>query len=279
MGRVLLCLNEKQAETPYYARSAGIRIYNLEELSFFLQEYLYMTEQSFFNDDLIRFLSAMDRLDIARHVEANRKRKSAVFLARDVVNSIGGLHQTERDALEKKVQNFDKKSPSGRQKLTADAYFARGIYEKACSIYESLLGGKGGMTLSDFDAADIYLKFSRVYLKDFRWQEAADALVKAYELTGQEVILRQLYEAYRMAPVRVVDPAIFDQVNPTVLAKWQFAWEQKEKEVARQLDYEFDENRILSADESGVSGAEKALTDWIVDFRKINKTGCQDKVF
>ena len=41
MGRLTRCCEKKNKEISCYVKSAGIRLYTIEELSYFLQNYLY----------------------------------------------------------------------------------------------------------------------------------------------------------------------------------------------------------------------------------------------
>ena len=46
MGGYILC-HEKRAETPYYIEAAGIKIWTIEELCYFICQYVWLLDDSF----------------------------------------------------------------------------------------------------------------------------------------------------------------------------------------------------------------------------------------
>ncbi len=286
MGRIVRCISEK-AVHPMYVAVAGIHLYSLEELSFFLQNFLYLIDAEFFNSELLRFLKdELKRPDLAELVMARLSRMKPVALAGELALAAGGMSEKEQIQLRKRIEEYLKMPDSGRKKLQADALFARGAYEQAEILYEGLLqqwkyGKAGTGKLSESDAGKVYYALGKIRMSAFEWRSAGDALVHAYELLQQEFILQELYELSCISPVEVCEWKVFSRIHGITLRRWQEQFNRKKELIENSLaerDYESMQNRAAAGAE-GLSEAEVLCGKWKQDFRKIRKSCCQGDIF
>ncbi len=286
MGRIVRCISEK-AVHPMYVAVAGIHLYSLEELSYFLQNFLYLIDEEFFNSELLRFLKdELKRPDLAELVMARLSRIKPVALAGELALSAGGMSEKEQIQLRKRIEEYLKMSDSGRKKLQADALFARGAYEQAEILYEGLLqqwkyGKAGTGKLNESDAGKAYYALGKIRMSAFEWKSAGDALVHAYELLQQEFILQELYELSCISPVEVCEWKVFSRIHGITLRRWQEQFNRKKELIENSLaerDYESMQNRTAAGAE-GLSEAEVLCGKWKQDFRKIRKSCCQGDIF
>lgn len=286
MGRIVRCISEK-AVHPMYVAVAGIHLYSLEELSYFLQNFLYLIDEEFFNSELLRFLKdELKRPDLAELVMARLSRIKPVALAGELALSAGGMSEKEQIQLRKRIEEYLKMSDSGRKKLQADALFARGAYEQAEILYEGLLqqwkyGKAGTGKLNESDAGKAYYALGKIRMSAFEWKSAGDALVHAYELLQQEFILQELYELSCISPVEVCEWKVFSRIHGITLRRWQEQFNRKKELIENSLaerDYESMQNRAAAGAE-GLSEAEVLCGKWKQDFRKIRKSCCQGDIF
>lgn len=282
MGRIVRCLNTEKVKQPMYAAVAGIRLYSLEELSFFLQHFLYLIDDSFFDTELIRFLrEEMNRRDLVELVLSRISRTSPVALAGELALAIGDMDETEKEELKMKVTAFQKMPDSGRKKLRADMLMKQKKYDQAAEIYVQLLQGKGqGMDrLNEEEKGMIYYNLGKIYMTAFEWKKAGTVLVKAYELLHQESVLQELYELSRISPVPVCDESIFSGIHAITIKRWQEIFSKKKERIEQEVEQkDYGDGNLLSKSETDCS-AEKIFRQWKRDFRKISKSCCQGSIF
>ena len=131
MGRIVRCLDTGEVKNPLYVAAAGIHLYSLEELSYFLQHFLYLIDDAFFDTELMRFLREdLNRRDLAELVVSRVSQVSSVVLAGELACATGDMDETERKFLKEKVSVFQKLPDSGKKKLQADLFLKHKEYDK-----------------------------------------------------------------------------------------------------------------------------------------------------
>ncbi len=282
MGRIVRCLDTEKAGRPLYVPIAGIHIYSLEELSYFLQHFLYLIDDSFFDTELMRFLQEeMKRRDLAELVLSGVSGTSPAALAGELASAIGDMDEKEEKQLKKRITDFQKLTDSGKKKLQADMLLKQKDYDRASEIYLQLLqcGKQRRDKPSDEETGMIYYSLGKIYMAGFQWKKAGDALVKAYGLLHQESVLQELYELSCISPVNVCDESIFSGIHAITLRRWQESFNRKKERVEREIaeiDYE-DMNQMPDGETE--LPAEKVFRKWKRDFRKNSKSCCQGDIF
>ena len=261
-GRVELCQNSGLARNPLQA--GGIHLYSAEELRYYLQHHLYSVDETFFNSNLQRFLSEeIQRPELSEMVMKSVAKLEPVVLAAELALAIGGMTSREKESLEKKKEEFRYMSESAKRKLRADFYLEQGEYDRAFEAYDAILKeAEGRRPLSAEEHSEILRSVARIYTMAFRWKDAADLLLQAYELKPQESVLQELYELCCVSPVEVCSPEVFSEVHIITRQRWQESFKQKQK---------------LAEEQS--TSAEDIAEQLKSDFRKISKSCCQDQNF
>ncbi len=273
MGRIVRCSSEK-AVHPMYVSSAGIHLYSLEELSYFLQNFLYLIDETFFDSELLRFLrEELKRQDLAELVQSQRIGKKPMLLAGELAFAAGDMNPEERLQLKRKMEQFQRLSECGRKKLQADQLFARGAYEQARILYVELIqiweNQKAGTISGDaaysqiqsgsaaysriqsssaaqssravqemiekVDAGKAYYALGKIDMFAFSWKTAGAAFQQAYELLQEESILQMLYELSCISPVEVCEKSIFANISGMTLRNWQEIFNRKKEWVEQSL--------------------------------------------
>lgn len=283
MGRVVRCAKNGNASMPVYVAAAGIHLYSLEELSFFLQHFLYLVDENFFDSELLQFLrDELKRPDLAELVLSRLSQVKPVILAVELALAIGDMNESEKIQLKKKASAYQKMSDSGRKKLQADILMKRGEYDQAEIIYQQLTCDNEEIRhgLKEEEIGTIYYNMARIHMMAFEWAAAGNDLVKAYELLRQESILQELYELSCISPVEVCSWKIFSEVHGITIRRWQEQFNQKMVRIEQEMAEKNYENmgQLQAAGAEGIPAAD-VCREWERDFRKIRKSCCQRNDF
>lgn len=284
MGRIVRCAGTGKVSTPMYVAAAGIHLYSLEELSYFLQHFLYLVDENFFDSELLRFLrEELKRQDLAELVLSRLAQVRPVLLAGELALAIGDMNESEKAQLRKKITAYQKMSVSGRKKLQADMLLKRGEYDQAESIYLLLLSAceDSRDRLTGEEIGEIYYNMGKIHMAAFEWKAAGADLVKSYELLQQESVLQELFELSCISPVEVCDRTVFSGVHGITIRRWQEHFNQKKDRIEKALD-EIDYEEMMQVQAAGAEGlsmAEALCREWRQDFRKIRKSCCQGDIF
>lgn len=282
MGRIVRCLDEGKVEKPMYVAAAGIHLYSLEELSYFLQHFLYLIDDGFYDTDLIRFLrEELNRRDLADLVISRVERTGPVVLAGELANAIGDMDEAERTQLQQKIAAYQKLPDSGKKRLKADMLLKQKEFDQAAVIYHQLLAEKEERQdrCSEEETGMIYYSLGKIYMAGFQWKKAGDALVKAFEYLHQESVLRELYELSCISPVRVCDESIFSEIHMITIKRWKEMFDRKKERIEQEITAEKYDCMEQAAGADGELQAEKVFREWKQDFRKISKSSCQGGIF
>lgn len=279
MGRLTRCCEKKNKEISCYVKSAGIRLYTIEELSYFLQNYLYLIDDTFFDSGFLLFLrDGLGRQDLFELVNYNAGKVEPLLLAGKLAGEIGDLSRTELSALTKKINEFRKLPPEGRIRMQADVLLERGEYAQAEGIYDQLLteyeqdNRKGRDGRNRQEQGLLYYQKGRISMALFEWEKAGSFFVRAYEILKKEEILQVLFELSRISSIPVCSEEIFRSVPAEQLARWENAFQkcraQIEEEADRQISPLYD---VEDESEDFYLRAEELTGRWQQDYRKICK--------
>lgn len=116
MGRIVRCARNGNVSLPLYVAAAGIHLYSLEELSYFLQHFLYLVDDNFFDSELLQFLrEELKRQDLADLVLSRLSQIKPVVLAGELALAIGDMNESEKIQLKKRCPLIKKcRIPEGR---------------------------------------------------------------------------------------------------------------------------------------------------------------------
>ena len=295
MGRITRSMETIQPSCPLYVEALELNLYSKEELSYFLQKFLYLTDEAFFNSDLLRFLrEELKRPDLSERVLSGiERRENPVLLAGELGLALGELSEAEKGQIKKEMAQYQKLSADGKKKAQADLLYKNKKYEKAEKIYQELVKEQeqGKSKLTETQMGEICYHMGRIYLLFFDWKPAGAALLQACRFSGSEEILHQLYELSCISPVPVCDPEIFEQVHGVTLRRWQTQFQQKKKRLEEEAHNVFQNSgkegvpQPEAAKKQGQNSESQSPLDreiyekWKNDFRKIRKSCCQGDIF
>ena len=279
MGRLTRCCEKKSKEISCYVKSAGIRLYTIEELSYFLQNYLYLIDDTFFDSGLLLFLrDGLRRQDLFELVSNSTEKVEPLLLAGKLAGEIGDLSRTELSVLTKKINEFRKLSPAGRIRMQADMLLERGEYAQADIIYDQLLTELEQENRKNRDSRNrqeqgfLYYQKGRISMALFEWEKAGSFFVRAYEILKKEEILQVLFELSRISSMPVCSEDIFRSVPAEQLARWESAFQKRRAQIDEEADRQISPlNDVEEGSEDFYLRAEELTGRWQQDYRKICK--------
>lgn len=195
MGELYLC-SHALAMIPYYMESAGLNIYSLEELCYYLSRNPDFADATLLDDELIDWIRAELKLPalagrLAKHKENGDLPGFAVALA-FAVNSCG---EAEIEHMREAIAAFSDKSEAECRKIRADRLLEKKRYGAGILEYRKLLG----LSEAEGLAGDLYHNLGTAYAGLFLFEEAAECYGKAYEKNKSLLSARQRDIARKLA--------------------------------------------------------------------------------
>lgn len=183
MGNIYLCMGD-YARAPYYIHEAGLNIYSVEELCYYLVENIHILDPEICCVELADWLQAECHLDEL----AGRLRtgiKGGAGLQEFVTLVLSYTHYENADKIREMEHILEKgASLNGfqKRKMRADYCFRSGHYDKALNMYLQLLAETHK---NNFDmAAKLYHNIGTIYSIKYFFGKAAEAFLLAYQING-----------------------------------------------------------------------------------------------
>lgn len=185
MSGLILCT--KQAENPLYVENGSIRIYNLEELCYYLYNYTYMITIDFFDENFMDFCeNGIDKPALAQAVKEclNHKEKLKTIILK-VLESSEYYDKDEVERFETTLAYLDSPSMMERLKVRADMMLKAGKLKAARAIYKEILGSKDEIMSLEFYSR-VRSNLGVLYTKLFLYDMAAMYFEQAYKAEPTE---------------------------------------------------------------------------------------------
>ena len=182
MNHIILCTNH--TEKPYYIKEINKNIYSIEELSYYLFNYLYLIDDQFFNDVLIDYIeNELGQTTIASGLRQIISNKGALgekisFL----IKNSGYYSEREAEKLENHLVMLNSKTATERIKAKADILMDTQKYNMAINYYNSILNKSVNNELPERFYGDVYNNLGVAYARLFEYEQAAAAFRCAYRL-------------------------------------------------------------------------------------------------
>jgi tetratricopeptide (TPR) repeat protein len=182
MNDIALCTIH--TEKPYYIKEINKNIYSIEELSYYLFNYLYLIDDQFFSDALIDYIeNELKQITIAagiRQIIANKGTmgEKIAFL----IKNSGYYTEREAEKLENHLAMLSSKTAAERIKAKADILMDTEKYNMAINYYNSILGKAINKELPERFYGDVYNNLGVSYARLFEYEQAAAAFRCAYRL-------------------------------------------------------------------------------------------------
>lgn len=178
----IILLEYREAESPYIFKAAGIKVYSIEELSYYIYHNIYLFTEDMVDEKLIKWLGS----EVGNKVLAEKlaKLKKQGNDLKDIVTTIlcSNDFYTEREIkfLIGIMEDMEKLSLSMRHKMKADALIRHQSYHGAALEYEWILKHKGQEDFSSEEYGNILHNLGVAHIHMASLMEASREFKEAY---------------------------------------------------------------------------------------------------
>lgn len=275
MGELLIC-HESIASLPYYIEGAGVNIYSMEELCYYIAGNTYLLDRSFMSEELCTWMEKQMGLyklsEQLRDIMRSQGQLSDFVLA--ILDSAAYASAQEMQEIVYTVRQMEEKSDFECSKIRADQLMEKGKYLSAIYEYKRLLDSGSAKEADAVLCGNIWHNLGTAYARLFLFEEAARCYDKAYSFNQTGESLRECLMCYRCmqdedgfqkkAEEHHLDDMGKQEIKNelTIAARSEAlaAFEQQLEEIARQSDGE-DKGQAKAA----VSGI---ILKWKEEYRR-----------
>lgn len=233
MGLVTIC-KYKRAKTPYLAEQAGLHLYSLEELAWFLYHNICLAERSFFDERLCRWIAE----EIGYPELASRIRNGIASgtnfqnLVLSVVGAADLFSNQELAALGDRLKGLSALQEQERLKMRADELLDNRNEWAAMEEYRHILRMHQNSRLGMEFYAAVWNNLGVCYARQFLFREAAECFETSCEYSPSEETEQQAELAGQLAEGIHPGPGKkdFDFSNPQKkLLQWERDYRMRQK--------------------------------------------------
>ncbi len=192
MSGFMLCTN--RSAVPFHLKDIDKNVYSIEEIGYYLYNYVYLIDESFFDEDLIRYIEEDLKLtfiaDGIRQVRSHRAGLSELISY--VVNAASYYSAEELVQLQKELALLEQKSSTERLKEKGDILLNHKKYRRAFQCYRTILQKRWDAALGNRFYGNIYNNLGIVCANMFKYKDAAECFRESYKLTSNLGILKHL---------------------------------------------------------------------------------------
>ncbi len=226
MGGYILC-HEKRAETPYYIEAAGIKIWTIEELCYYICQYVWLLDSSFISEALCDWIDKelnMPRLAKQLYAEYYRGRSLKSFIE-IVLNNTGYCSRGEISQLARLLDGMEHISEMERLKKKGDYLLKDHKYRRAIGMYNKILTMRRNTELPGDFYGNVWNNKGMAYASLFLFEEACSCMKHALEENRTEEAQKAYLGALYLAVPReeFEKRAQFDEIPSE--AVWSFLLE------------------------------------------------------
>lgn len=192
MGKVIVC-NGKLTTNPYYFKVTNTKVYSIEELCYYIYNFIDIINEDMFTDSLITWLSEELELDnrakkLGDLVRVNAGLKDYIVC---VLCSSDFYTEMEIKQLLHTMDELSKLMPMDKKIKKADNYLRYRQYTEAASEYENIMNGNDSSTLTNIQKGNILHNLGIVQLNTVGVTIAARSFKEAYDCNGNIESLKQ----------------------------------------------------------------------------------------
>jgi tetratricopeptide (TPR) repeat protein len=194
MGGVILC--GRRTTKPYCIEGAGVNIYSIEELCYYLYNNVYMIGADFFTEELVKFIAEELELPaLGQRLKQKKGSKSDVTsMVMDVMSATAYYSREECKNVEENIKKFGNMSKPERMKVKADLLVERKRYVSALLAYKELLDNRDELYNGEF-VASIWNSMGVVYAKQFLFNDALKCFKTACDIDWKEQYVKNMISA------------------------------------------------------------------------------------
>lgn len=249
--RLVQC-QEQKANLPYDIEAIGRQIYTIEELGYFLCNYVHLLDEEVLGMKLVSWLrTELAVEELAKQLEtAVKAKEDAQQRAAVVLKGMQFLSEKEYEAFMESLKAMRHMTDFQRKKRKADDLVRNKMYYKALQDYRGLL--KEPEAQSDETASKLYHNMGVAYSKMFCFKQAGECFLKAFLMVPGKESMRQYKLAVRLCEDEIQEDELVEQfpgsdtMNMQVYEEMQSAVEKGSTKIRemKQLQSLKDEGKI-----------------------------------
>ncbi len=191
MGSIILC-HKRKAKQPYEISRIHRNIYTIEELCYYLCNYLYLVDYTIVNEKLCDWIEHELELKqlaekLRRHIEGYSSQEQFVMT---ILSDSGIYTASELKNVQDIMDKLKNQKPIEKQKHKADSLLESGAIKQAIFIYQSILQEQNDDSGDKKFYGRVYGCLGTAYGRLFLYREAADMFEKSYQICEDESILK-----------------------------------------------------------------------------------------
>lgn len=192
MGLVMIC-KYPRTKTPLFAEQAGVNLYSLEELSYFLYYNIALVDGRFFDERLCRWL--FEEVGCERLAEEIRKGIASGADGKKMVSAVvkesGLFSMQEIRELEERMERLGTLKEQERLKIRADELLKNHNEWAAIEEYRHILKMHQNTSLGTAFYGAVWNNLGVCYARQFLFEQAAKCFDTAGEYCQEEEMFRQ----------------------------------------------------------------------------------------
>ena len=200
MGTVKICAHE-MAKTPYFVETAGIHLYSVEELAYYLYENIYLVDDLMMEEKLYSWIE----MELGMRTLAEKLRGGS-GCGHHVYNQVmviikhsGYYSEKEFNELSEKIKEISSLQTQERMKYKADELAQNENYWAAILEYERLLSIRQNSRLTVEFYAKVWNNLGGCYARLFLFEKAAVCYENAYQFQKISEYKEKAYYARKLA--------------------------------------------------------------------------------
>lgn len=192
MGLVKIC-NHKRANAPFFVEQAGVSLYSLEELAYFLCHNACLADRRFFDERLCRWLDAEAGCQkLAERLRDGIARGNGLSKLVLLIEQEAGLYSVhELEELKKSLKGLGALQEQERMKLRADGLLRNRNEWAAVDEYRRILRMHQNSRLGMAFYGAVWNNLGVCYARQFLFDEAAECFEAADAYHPDEEAKRQ----------------------------------------------------------------------------------------
>lgn len=181
------------AKNPYYIESISTNIYSIEELCFYLQNNIYLIDQTIVNEKLCNWIKdelGLEKLYRRLYDQLDRGGSIGDFIL-PIFKEIGYLSHSEFRQMQEEISKIEIQPADMRRKVKADYLVEYEMYMNAIQEYYQILKERNPGKLGVQFYASVLNNMAVAYGKLFLFEEAADCLWQSWQILQSKEVYRR----------------------------------------------------------------------------------------
>ncbi|MDO4522014.1 MAG: hypothetical protein Q4B57_02565 [Eubacteriales bacterium] len=203
MSGYYLC-TVRHAAHPFYIETIDLHLYTIEELCYYLQQNVYLIDETIVNEKLCSWLGeelGLKRLQLRLTRVLEHEQDELAFVL-PIFEESGYLSQQELEYFRDQMLEVLQEPVQIRQKMKGDYLVMYGKYTSAIAEYREILRKQSFARMGVQFYAVVLENMAAAYAKMFRFEEAAECLWESY----QTLRSKKVYEKYlRLLPLYMTE--------------------------------------------------------------------------